>query len=297
MNRPPDQIVLRSRAKLNLGLEVLGRRDDGYHEIITILHEIDLHDRFIWSATGEPFEYVSPPEVDAERDLVRRALDLAPDRSGWTGTLRLEKRIPVSAGLGGGSSNAALALRLAFPGPVDAALLERAGHLGSDVPFFLHGGTALATGSGTTLQRLPSPKWWFVIVVPDVLLAAKTASMYGRLSPNDFTDGSATRATAEAMLNGTSLRHDFPNTFLAHVRDSRAFGIAHQWMHEVFGGCMLSGAGPTLYTVLPTRGAAAEAAARLPAALGRMFVESSAAERDDARVAALADALRGTIHA
>ncbi|RIK40220.1 MAG: 4-(cytidine 5'-diphospho)-2-C-methyl-D-erythritol kinase, partial [Chloroflexi bacterium] len=161
-------------AKLNLGLHVCGRRSNGYHEVATILHEISLADRFVWTPTGGPFRYAGSDALAPDVDIVRTILDAAPDRDRWTGTLRLCKHIPMSAGLGGGSSDAALALRLAFPERTLTDLVELAAEYGSDVPFFVRGGTALATGTGTTLRQLRSGRYWFVVVVPPLEIANKT---------------------------------------------------------------------------------------------------------------------------
>src|SRR5262245_25790360 len=98
-------------AKLNLGLEVVGRRRDGLHDLITILQAVSIFDRLTWTATGRPFEYAGPPGLAREDDLTWRAFQSAADIADWTGRLTLTKGIPVAAGLGGGSSDAALALR------------------------------------------------------------------------------------------------------------------------------------------------------------------------------------------
>lgn len=293
MTQGVRRIVARAYAKVNLGLEILGRRPEGYHEIATVLHEIDLHDSFVWTDTGRPFAYVGPPGIDPSDDLVRRVLEMAPDRGGWTGTLRVRKRIPIAAGLGGGSSDAALALRLALRDVDHTELALRARVLGSDVPFFLRGGTALATGTGTTLEDLPSPRMWFLIVVPEVAIAAKTAGMYARLTTADFSDGSAIWGIVDALRHGAPPVH-LPNTFLRHVPASPSFERARAALAAVAPEYTLSGAGPALFAIVGSRDVAGELAARIPAEAGRIIIARSLKRTDDG-VARLAAALRGTI--
>jgi 4-diphosphocytidyl-2-C-methyl-D-erythritol kinase len=286
----------RSFAKLNLGLEVLGRRPDGYHDVASVLHEIELHDTFVWSATGDSFEYVSPSSIDPATDLVRRALDLAPDRERWMGRLTLTKNIPLAAGLGGGSSNAALALRLAYPGAIDDAMRARAAQIGSDVPFFLEGGTALATGTGTRLERLPSPRWWFVVVVPPVSLASKTTNMYSRLTANDFSSGEQVQETARTIGRGEFRNLALPSAFLRPALEYRSIRSAWETMQRLLGQAALSGTGPTLYAVFQSERDARDAARELPNTLGRIEVTRSAPARTVSSITEPATALRGTIH-
>ena len=151
-------------AKVNLGLHVAGRRDDGYHEIVTIFQAIDLCDVLEGQTSDALTLEVSDPSIPAdETNLVVKAArclqgHVGPARARGA-RLRLDKAIPAGAGLGGGSSDAAGALVLLnelWGLHLDSsALLALAAELGSDVPFFLSGGTALGTGRGGTLEPLP----------------------------------------------------------------------------------------------------------------------------------------------
>lgn len=199
----PTRLHAVAPAKVNLGLEVVGRRPDGYHELVSLFQAVSLFDEFEWKDTSEAFSYESPPGVSPESDLVARALSDAPDRDSWTGRLRVVKRIPIAAGLGGGSSDAAFALRLAFPRASSTELHERAAALGADVPFFLRAGTALATGIGTTLEWLPTTQLWLVLVTPPLVIERKTAVLYGGLEPEDFSDGSAVRDLTAELLSSS----------------------------------------------------------------------------------------------
>ena len=156
--------TLPSFAKINWSLEILGRRPDGYHEIKTQLQTISLHDDLHFDLTEDGVVSLScdAPDIPTDdRNLVVRAAYALKQRCRVEkgARIRLEKRIPTKAGLGGASSNAAislLALSHLWSAEVTAPeLLEIAATLGADVPFFLLGGAARATGTGTTLSSLP----------------------------------------------------------------------------------------------------------------------------------------------
>ena len=144
-------------AKLNLGLRILGRRPDGYHDIVSVLQTVDLCDRMVFTPAppGETLVHCDNPDVpDGPENLVYRAVEILRRATGAGHGVRvdLNKRIPTGAGLGGGSSNAATALRaLDRLWGLDLRperLAALAAELGSDVPFFLTGGTAVVTGRG-----------------------------------------------------------------------------------------------------------------------------------------------------
>jgi 4-diphosphocytidyl-2-C-methyl-D-erythritol kinase len=186
--------TVKAFAKINLGLRVLQKRPDGYHEIETFFQSIDLHDTLTLELLKEPeiqLEIVSPWALPQGREnLVYRAaervLSLLPTRAGVR--VRLEKRIPIGAGLGGGSSDAAatlvglnelLQLRLS-----DTELRQLALELGSDVPYFLVGGLCRGRGRGEILEKLPSPwgEYSFLLVKPDCSLSTEAVYReYARL--------------------------------------------------------------------------------------------------------------------
>lgn len=178
-------------AKLNLFLEVLGRRPDGYHEIESLMVRVALHDRL--TLADEPSGRIElrcdDPGVPAGRaNLVVRAAEAlrAEARVDRGARITLEKRIPAQAGLGGGSSDAAATLEaldqlwdLRTP---PARLAELAGAIGSDVAFFLGGPAAVCRGRGERVEPIgPSPTYHFVLIKPPVGL--RTAEVYGRLTP------------------------------------------------------------------------------------------------------------------
>jgi 4-diphosphocytidyl-2-C-methyl-D-erythritol kinase len=180
---------LPSFAKINWTLRILGKRTDGYHEIRTLLQTVSLHDTLSFTLQQDPEILLScnDPNVPTdESNLIRRAAVALRDnfaiQSG--AKIDLEKRIPLQAGLGGGSSNAAvtlLALTHLWKLTASASeLSEIAASLGADVPFFFYGGCAVATGIGTTLSPLPDqPAVPLLIVVPNAKVS--TAKAYAAL--------------------------------------------------------------------------------------------------------------------
>lgn len=180
--------VVRSYAKVNLSLDVLGKRPDGYHAIESVMQTISLHDTLTLTL-GKPGIRVTcdmPRIPTDESNLAHKAAALFFARVGIEPALdiHIEKRIPPEAGLGGGSSNAAAVLRalgcdcLLFTD--HCSLSDLAAMVGSDVPFFLVGGTALVRGRGEIVEILPDLKpWWLVIVKPP--FGVSTAWAYQRL--------------------------------------------------------------------------------------------------------------------
>lgn len=179
-------------AKINLGLRILDRRPDGFHELRTVYQTISLADRLTISfalGVGEPTIELrcSDPELETDDNLVCRAARELLRRLGMGGRVRLElrKRIPHGAGLGGGSSDAAAVLlaleRLIQPRPPADLVYQAACALGSDVPFFLVGGQAAGVGRGEEVCPLADmPRTWLLVAVPDVRVA--TAEAYRNLA-------------------------------------------------------------------------------------------------------------------
>jgi 4-diphosphocytidyl-2-C-methyl-D-erythritol kinase len=257
-------------AKINWTLEVLGKREDGYHEVRTVLQTIELHDELSFEAAEEfSYEIKGPYELD-EDDLVLRAASLLAVEQGITGvSIRLDKKIPVASGLGGGSSDAAAALRGLgrLFGAKDSLISALAEGIGSDVPFFLRGGTALAEGRGEKVTPLPDiPEAWLVLVVPAPTLEEKTRTMYESLGAADLTDGSRTEAMAGAIRGGEPVSAGVLYNAFERAAYEMFEGLAgfRDWMLEAGARSVhLSGAGPALYTL-----ASGEAEAR--AIRGRM---------------------------
>lgn len=205
--------TVKAPAKLNLTLEVLRKRPDGYHEIRSVLQAIDLCDTLTFtSGEGITIE-CDMPGWSAEASLVSKAMALVRQVAGGEKGvgIKIEKRIPLMSGLGGDSSDAAAVLRgLKELWGLDLShqeLLDMAAKLGSDVHFFLHGGTALVGGRGDKVTPLPPlSQTWVVLVVPDIPVeAGKTARMYAGLRPEHFTNGHITEKMVSAIKSGKEL--------------------------------------------------------------------------------------------
>ena len=162
--KKPNALWVRAHAKINLYLDVTGKRDDGYHNLETVFHSIDLHDDVILSERPEMGikVYCDHPEVPSDsRNLAYRAAQSLSDIVGGFGGLEIQinKRIPIAAGLAGGSANAAAVLigvnELFSLGLSERVLMDIGGKLGADVPFCIHGGAAFGTGIGDMLTPLP----------------------------------------------------------------------------------------------------------------------------------------------
>jgi len=245
---------------------------------VTIFQTVALLDRLTLAPAPDLRLGCDDPALAGPDNLALRALARLRDRVGTTAGahLRLEKNIPVAAGLGGASSDAAAALlaarRLWSALIADEELFELAAELGSDVPFFLRGGTALATGRGERLETLPAPAGlWFVIVSPAVAVPRKTATLYAALTQRDFSDG--TRVERQAAR----LRADLPLApellVNAFARPLAALRPELEELPELMRAAgapavALSGAGPSHYAVLDDPEAARRLATRLSERLG-----------------------------
>ena len=167
-------VALPARAKLNLDLEVVGRDKDGFHQIRTTFQAIDLHDLLVVSAADETTIAISGSSVSAKDNSVlaaHAALERAA-RKRLPAAFHLHKRIPPGSGMGGASSDAAVALKaLKAMHTLDMDLRPVANELGSDVPFFLFGGRARGEGRGERLTPLPMESAWFAIAWPGIELS------------------------------------------------------------------------------------------------------------------------------
>jgi 4-diphosphocytidyl-2-C-methyl-D-erythritol kinase len=257
-------VTVKALAKINLTLEVLRKRPDGYHEIRSVLQAIDLYDTlYIQAGKGVSFK-CDMREWSAGKSLVNKAVALLQESGSIKkgAAITLEKQIPMMAGLGGDSSDAAALLkglndfwRLNLS---NERLQEPAAQLGSDVAFFLRGGTALADGRGEIITPLPAlPKMYVVLVVPDIPgEPGKTGRMYAALKTEHFTCGGIT----EKLIQTLHKDNHFDTSLLFNAFENVAF--------DMYPGLMtyqerlinldapqvhLAGSGPTLFSIMPDK--------------------------------------------
>ncbi len=250
-------VTVSAHAKINLTLEVVGKRSDGYHDIASVIQSIALSDTITLTRAKELDFTCDVPGLDNDSNLALRAAQLLRKESGVDcgARITLEKTIPEAAGLGGGSSDAAAVLRglnaLWHLGLTQEELQGLGTRLGSDVPYFILGGTVLVEGRGEVLTQLPAlQERWLVLVSPDLRIENKTAMMYSKLSADSYSSGEATRELAGILQRGGG------------VEPCRLFNAFEQVGHEVFpsleryrrrfleagaSSVHLSGSGPSIY--------------------------------------------------
>lgn len=253
-------IELFSPAKVNLRLDILGKRPDGYHEIRTIFQKISLGDNLTLTVISSGIEVTcdNPLVPTNHGNLAHAAAKMLLSRYAIREGIRItiKKRIPMAAGLGGGSSNAAFTLsginKLFDLGLKDEELMTMARTLGADVPFFIFGNSALGTGIGDVLQAISiQPKLWFLLVTPDVRISTAWAYQNVRRGLTNravnITIPSCIHATHEiiAMLSNDLEQVVFPRfPLLRNIKDMlREKGAL---------GCLMSGSGSTVYGIFPS---------------------------------------------
>jgi 4-diphosphocytidyl-2-C-methyl-D-erythritol kinase len=266
--------TVRALAKINLSLRVTAKRADGFHEVQTILQAIDLADRLTFRARRGPFQLIgSTHGVPVDRtNLVWKAAERLWEAAGRDGepkdvVVTLEKKIPVQAGLGGGSSNAAAALlalrRLWKLDVADERLVGIAARLGSDVPYFFVGGTALGLGRGDEVYPLADlPRWWAVLAVPP--FGVKTADAYQWLDEE--------RAGTSAAPEPQYLPRTWLGKIVPLVNDlQRPVVLRRPAIGDLIARLVklgaemaaMSGSGSTVFGIFTTSSAAAQAARAL----------------------------------
>jgi 4-diphosphocytidyl-2-C-methyl-D-erythritol kinase len=238
----------RACAKINLGLVVGPVRPDGKHEVVTVLVGVDLHDTVEVEAVSATGIVVK----GFEDTIVRRALSAFADHSGSTSGWRvnIEKRIPVAAGLGGGSSDAAAALRLA--NELEAVPLSRdelhaiAAQIGSDVPFFLEGDPSLASGNGTELKPVVLPlDVWVVLVLPSRDAKESTAGVYEAFDARGGAAGFDERRAA--LLDALARARSVADLGALPSNDLASSPLADELVRLGALRADVTGAGPAVY--------------------------------------------------
>jgi 4-diphosphocytidyl-2-C-methyl-D-erythritol kinase len=265
-------------AKVNLRLDVLGRRADGYHELRTIFQAISLHDTLVLETKREPgielrvagnSELAGEPGQD---NLVYRAIHQLAREIGFHDGVRavLNKRIPVGRGLGGGSSDAAAALvgllRLTGKRIVAARLLEIASALGADVPFFLHGGRALGIGRGDEIYPLPDVARRQVLVISPHEISVPTKDAYQWLSEELTNEQGPSKLMRFCALcwspQGGALSNDFEAAVFP--RYPRLAAIKRELLQQGAAEASLAGSGSAVFGVYQHPAKARRAARAFP---------------------------------
>lgn len=259
-----QKVTLRSFAKINLGLHILGKRRDGYHEIRTLFQSLVLHDSLIIRRTrGRQIRFrCNLRELGASNNLVVKAVRLFRQETGVSGgfDIQLEKRIPLGSGMGGGSSNAATTLlglcrlfNLAVPTEV---LLDWGGALGSDVPFFFLGGRALGIGRGAEVYPIEEPpKRHVLLAIPGT--GVSTVDAYRRLSLQLTKRVGASKIPVfcsgflDTLGLGQGQENDFEALFFEDFPELRE--LKKGWLECGAEAAGLSGSGSALFGVFAAK--------------------------------------------
>ncbi|MCR5832014.1 MAG: 4-(cytidine 5'-diphospho)-2-C-methyl-D-erythritol kinase [Lachnospiraceae bacterium] len=244
-------------AKINLGLDVTGKRDDGYHEVRMIMQNIDLHDELVVDRTDEAGITITTDRDDlstGEDNLIHKAAKLMMDEYGLSGGIKvhLTKNIPVAAGLAGGSTDAAATLiavnELFGLGLSQIELMKIGVRIGADVPYCIMGGTVLAEGIGEILTPLPPcPGWRTLIAKPDV--SVSTAHVY-----KSYRSDSVEHPDIDSIAGGIE-KGDFDTVtrYMGNVLESVTasevpyVGQIKDIIAECGGHPLMSGSGPTVF--------------------------------------------------
>jgi 4-diphosphocytidyl-2-C-methyl-D-erythritol kinase len=247
-------------AKINLTLETLKKRPDGFHEIRSVVQTIDFGDKIKIGPSPRLEIKCNLPEWSASRSLVNKAISLLKNSTGVNqgALIEIEKRIPLCSGLGGDSSNAAAVLRgLNLQWNLKLSLrdlISYGAQLGSDVPLFLYGGTVLIEGRGEKIRPLrPMPHMTVILLIPQILKPEnKTQQMYAQLSVRNYTPGTIT----EDFINMLEGRATKPGMGLYNVFDEVAFkffaGLSEfrrKFQQAGAADVHVAGSGPTLFTL------------------------------------------------
>ncbi len=254
-------LSLPSPAKLNLMLHILGRREDGYHRLQTVFQLLNFNDQISLESTNNNRICLNTnlATVRTEENLAYRAAKLLQQYTGTTqgASIRLAKRIPTGAGLGGGSSNAAttlMGLNTLWKSELNLAQLAKLGlQLGADVPVFLYGKTAWAEGIGEQLQSQQLQQLWYLVLCPNCHVS--TSDIF---SHKDLTrDTLAITVAAFLEKGGKNDCQPLVEKLFPQVRD------AVDWLNQ-YGPAQLTGTGASIFAAFPTKQLALEIYAKRP---------------------------------
>jgi 4-diphosphocytidyl-2-C-methyl-D-erythritol kinase len=264
------QIILDAPAKINLTLDIKGKRPDGYHELETVMHQISLADRITITAIPEGIEVSSncsqlpTGEMNLAYKAAQKILDQHPGQGGVS--INIDKTIPIGAGLAGGSTDAAAVLKgintLYKLNLSPSQLMTLALEIGSDVPFCLQGGTALARGRGERLESLPlNMKLHLLLVKPN--FSVSTADVYSRFDSSKAINPPDTRGFLEGWhhCDIISMCHAMENVLetVTAVRYPEIERIKKRMIKLGALKALMSGSGPTVFGLFRDEASAQQA--------------------------------------
>ena len=260
-----ESLHLRSPAKINLRLEILRKREDGYHELRTVFQKISLYDKLHFSLTRDRriSIKVDPPGLPTDkRNLVYKAAESILEKSVYPGgvEIEIEKRIPLGAGLGGGSSNAATALKalneLLRRGLSEKELMALGLTIGADVPFFFIEGSAIGTGIGEKLKKVELPTLWYILIYPGFEVSSRWAYQNFVLTKKRFHFRfqeffNTPEKISKILLNDLEevVSGEYPQIGLMKNILSSCGAL----------GVLMTGSGPTVFGAFPTKEEATKA--------------------------------------
>ena len=238
-----NYLSCKSYAKINSCLHVINKRSDGYHNIESIFHSIDLHDKLIFKKnnTNQLRFDSNCSQIDDSSNLITKTFEIMANKySNVSGLdISLDKLIPIGSGLGGGSSNAAVALiainKLFNLKLTSSTLKNIAIKIGSDVPFFIEGGSSCVKGRGEIIEKIPYKKKYFILIFSE--LSISTKEIYEALSENSFMK----------ELDCSELISSYFNSFENSVMDKYPELMQTKYWLSTFGRVRMSGTGSTLY--------------------------------------------------
>lgn len=270
-----DRLELKALGKINLGLDVLGRRENGYHDVRMVMQTVYLYDRIVMEKKKTPgieletnLYYLPVNENNLAYQAAQMLMDEFHIKEGVS--IQLEKHIPVAAGMAGGSSNAAAVLfgmnRMFSLGLSQKKLMERGVKLGADVPYCIMRGTVLAEGIGEILTPLaPMPKCYVLIAKPPISVSTKL--VYEKLDSHEIED----HPDIDGILAGLK-HHDLKKVAgsMGNVLERVTVDaypvideIKKTMIKEGALNAMMSGSGPTVFGIFEEKAAARKAAARI----------------------------------
>ena len=264
MNGSVQMVTVEANAKINLTLDILGKRPDGFHEVAMVMQTIGLHDTLVMEKTERDIKLsINVPWLKAdEKNLAWRAAELIRQEYGLEGGVRIEltKRIPVAAGLAGGSADAAAVLKgmndLYGLQLDEEKLCELGARLGSDIPFCIMGGTMLATGRGEVLTRLSDmPETWVVLAKPRI--SVSTAWAYQNYDEQGAERHPDNEAIKQAIDRGN---RKAVAGLLCNVLESvtiKKYDVIAEYKQMMLDkgamASMMSGSGPTVFGLAKSR--------------------------------------------